>query len=408
MKKTQLRQYARLIVNVGARVQPGQPVLLQATLDQPEFTRLVAEECYQAGASRVEVRWDHQPITKLHVQYQSEEELCRVEPWRLLQADNDTDPLPCRIRLRSVDPNGMKGTDPKKADLRSRAVSSALKPYTQRRVGNEQWCIAAVPNRNWARKLFPGQRAYAAENALWRLILKATRCDGEDPQKAWQEHNLQLRRRKEYLNAQRLYSVHFYASNGTDLTMKLIPQAEFLGGEKVSAQGQPYNANLPTEECFTTPKRDSAEGIVYGSKPWCWNGVIIEDYYLRFHKGRVVEYGAKKNRQALKRLLEMDEGAAYLGEFALVPWESPINQTGVLFYDTLFDENACCHLALGRGFPNTVPDHSRYSHQQLQVMGINDSIIHQDFMIGTEDMNIDGITEDCRVIPLFRNGTWAF
>ena len=406
MKKTDLRRYAKLIV-WGAGVKKDMPVLVTSTLDQPEFTTMVVEEAYKAGASSVVVRWNHAPTTRLDVKYQSEEELTKVAEWRVVRAAYEADLLPVRISLRSVNPDGMQGVNQKKSLLRNKAVNTALKPHTSRRTGKDQACLAGVPNKAWARKVFPGVRTSVAEEKLWKAILQAARCT-EDPIAEWQAHNADLRQRCDHLNSLDLESVRFYAANGTDLTMSVIPGSIFLGGAKTAPSGNEFNANIPTEECFITPHKNKTEGIVYSTLPWCWNGRIMEGCWLRFHEGKVVEYGADSNVEMMGMMLKLDEGASYLGEFALVPWESPINQAGVLFYDTLYDENARCHLALGSGFNRCIKGYTELSKMEIEDMGVNSSMLHHDFMIGTEDLNVDGITDSGEIIPIFRNGTWAF
>ena len=406
MKKTELRRYAKLIV-WGAGVKKGLPVLILSTLDQPDFTTMVVEEAYKAGASSVVVRWNHTPTIRMDVKYQSEEELTKVPEWRVVRASNEADLLPVQINLRSVNPSGMQGVDQKKSFMRNKAVNTALKPHSERKKGKNQTCLAGVPNKAWARKVFPGVRTSVAEEKLWRAILHAARCT-EDPIAEWEAHNADLHKRCEYLNSLELDSVRFYASNGTDLTMTLIPESRFLGGAKTAPSGNQFNANIPTEECFITPHKDKTEGIVYSTMPWCWNGRIMEGCWLRFHEGKVVEFGADSNVEMMEMMLNLDEGASYLGEFALVPWESPINQAGVLFYDTLYDENARCHLALGSGFDRCVIGYEELTKDQIKERGLNRSMLHHDFMIGTEDLNVDGITASGEIIPIFRNGTWAF
>ena len=405
MKKTDLRKYARLIARVGANVQKGQPVAITATLDQPEFVTILVEECYKAGASSVEVRWHHPPVTRLGNKNKSVRELQKIDEVAALRAKLDAENKVCKISLRSVDPNA-KTSYPERAAIHAKAQAPAMKGTAMK--GKIQQCLCAVPNENWAKQVFPNDRTSVAVEKLWKAILTATRCDCDDPIAAWNEHNANLRKRSDYVNALNLKSVRYYASNGTDITMETIPGAIVLGGAKTtSLDGYNYNANIPTEECFAIGCKN-AKGIVYGTMPWCYQGKIIEDYWLKFEGGRVVDFGARTNKETLENMLNTDEGARALGEFALVPWESPINQNGVLFYDTLFDENACCHLALGNSFPGYFPGGSQYTKDDFKAMGMNYSRIHQDFMIGTADLCIDGMQEDGTIVPIFKNGTWAF
>lgn len=407
MNKTILRRYARLIARVGAGVQKGQPVTIRAELDQPEFVTMLTEECYRAGASEVRVEFTHQPLDKLHTRHCSLKTLSKVEQWEKEKLQHQVDTLPCRILLLSEDPDGLRGVNTEKYAKGQQARAKIIMPYRNLRDGKEQWCIAAVPGKAWAKKVFPSLRPHAAVEALWNAILTASRVT-EDPEKAWQEHNADLKARCEYLNGLHLRSLHYTASNGTDLTVGMIPQAHFCGGREVTQSGKPFNPNIPSEECFISPKKGEAEGIIYSSKPLSWQGQMINDFWIRFSQGKAVDCGAKENEELLRKLIAMDEGSAYLGECALVSWNSPINQTGILFYNTLFDENACCHLALGRGFYDTIEDCHNRTQEEMHRMGVNDSILHEDFMIGTPDLSIDGITADGKTVPIFRDGTWAF
>ena len=281
------------------------------------------------------------------------------------------------------------------------------KPYRDRMSDKYQWVIAAVPTKKWAKKIFPNLRTSVAVEKLWEAILYTSRVN-EDPVKAWDEHNKNLADRCAYINSLGLKELKYRSSNGTNLRVGLIPDAQFLGGGENTLSGVYFNPNIPTEEVFTSPMQGDADGIVYSSKPLSYRGELIDNFWVRFENGVVVETGAEKNAHLLEKLVSMDEGARKLGECALVPFNSPINETGILFYNTLFDENCCCHFALGRGFNNTLKNFENLSFAECKEKGINDSSIHVDFMIGTKDLEIDGVTADGKVIPLFRNGLWAF
>lgn len=409
MKKTVLRKYARLIARTGARVQKGQQVLITAELDQPEFVKLVVEECYKAGASRVIVDWTYQPLTRPNVRFRTLKSLSTVEKWEEEKLRWMTEVLPCRIFLCSEDPDGLAGVNQEKMAKGIQGRQKIVKPYRDAIEGKHQWCIAAVPGEAWAKKVFPKERTSRAVELLWQAILATVRVDeSNDPEAAWAEHNKDLRERCNYLNSLGIESLHYTASNGTDFTVGMIPDAKFNGGEDVTQSGNWFNANMPTEECFISPKKGVAEGIVYSSKPLSYQGQLIDNFSIRFENGKAVEVHAEQNEELLKKLISMDEGAAYLGECALVPYESPIQKSGLLFYNTLFDENAACHLALGMGFIDTVQDYEKYTLDELHAKGINDSIIHEDFMIGTADLNITAHCRDGREVAIFQGGTWAF
>lgn len=409
MKKAVLKQYARLIVRTGANVQKGQSVLIVAGLDQPEFIEMLAAECYRAGASEVEVEWRHQPLTRLAVRYKSARRLGEVKAWEEAKQQWQTENLPARIVVLSEDPDGLAGINQAKYAAGMQARYVKLRPYIDARENREQWCIAAVPGVKWAKKVFPELPKGRAVEKLWEAILSCSRALEGDPQENWRQHNHELKSRAEALNAMGLVALEYSSANGTDLRVGLIPEALFLGGaERCPVNGVMYDPNIPSEELFVTPRAGEAEGIVHATRPLAFQGVLIEDFWLRFEGGRVVELHAEKNEDALRTLVEMDEGSAMLGECALVPYMSPIRESGILFYNTLFDENAACHLALGRGYSSNIRDYEKYSLDELRAMGVNDSMVHEDFMIGSADLAVTGVTASGERIPIFRDGGWAF
>lgn len=407
MKKTVLRKYAHLIATVGINVQKGQEVFVAAELDQPEFVKMVVEECYRAGAKRVVVDWDYQPLTKLHLRWRSQKNLSTLENWEEARWQHYVDEIPCRIYLISEDPDGLKGANMEKAAKAQQAKYKVIRPYRDRIENKYQWCIAAVPGAAWAKKLFPELPKGQAIEKLWQAILTASRVT-DDPVQAWKEHNEDLANRCAYLNALNIVTLEYHSSNGTDFRVGMIPEAEFKGGGENSLLGHYFNPNIPSEEVFISPKRGVAEGIVYSTKPLSYQGQIIENFSVRFENGKAVEVHAEKNEELLKKMISMDEGAAYLGECALVPYDSPIQNTGLLFMETLFDENAACHLALGMGFADTIENFHEKTLAECRALGVNDSMIHEDFMIGSRDMNIDAVCADGKTVPIFRSGNWAF
>ena len=407
MKKTVLREYAKLIVRCGINVQKGQEVLVYADLDQPEFVQMVVEEAYKAKAKKVIVHWNYQPLQKIQVRYQSVKTMGTVEEWEKARQQHYCDVLPARIHLISEDPDGLKGVNLKKMAQARQMSYPILKGYADARQNKQQWCIAAVPGVAWAKKVFPGLPKGKAVEKLWEAILSTSRVYG-DAVKNWEEHNKDLHDRCEYLNNLGIEALHYTADNGTDLTVGMIPEARFCGGGETVLSGVFFNPNIPTEECFISPMKGKAEGIVYSTKPLSYNGQLIDKFSMRFENGKVVEAHAEVGEELLNTMLAMDEGAAYLGECALVPQASPISESGILFYNTLFDENAACHLAVGMGFADTIQDYQNKTLEECRALGVNDSMIHEDFMIGCDSMNIDAICRDGRVVPVFRNGNWAF
>lgn len=408
MKKSVLRNYARLIAKKGGNVQKGQDVIVFASLDQPEFVTMLVEECYRAGARKVTVEWDHQPISKLHYQKRTLTTLSRMEDWEVEKWKHRVKTLPVCIYLESDDPDGLRGVKQEKIAKASQARYKIIKPFREEMDNKYQWCIAAVPGAAWAKKVFPGERKCVAMEKLWQAILYTSRVD-DDPVAAWDAHNKDLSDRCAYLNSLGIETLEYRSANGTDLRVGMIEDALFMGGaEEAQGSGIVFNPNIPSEEAFISPKRGVAEGIVYASKPLSYQGELIENFSIRFEGGKAVEVHAEKNEDLLRQMISMDEGAAYLGECALVPYDSPIRNSGIVFYNTLFDENAACHLAMGRGFTNTLKDYDKYTLKECYEKGINESMIHVDFMIGTEDLSVTAITRDGRRVPVFENGNWAF
>lgn len=408
MKKTVMQKYARLIARKGINVKKGQAVIVSASLDQPEFVKMVVEECYRAGASKVTVEWSYQPITKLHYRYRSLKTLSTFEKWEIEKLEHKCETLPATIYIESDDPDGLKGIDQTKVSKASQAKYPIIKPYHDKMDNKYQWCIAAVPGEAWAKKVFPGERTSKAVEKLWNAILYTSRADGDDPVKAWEEHNADLKTRFEYLNSLGIESLHYTASNGTDFTVGLIPDALFMGGSEFTLGGTEFNPNIPSEEVFTSPMKGKAEGVVHATRPLSYRGELIENFSVRFENGKAVEVHAEKGEELLKQMISMDENAAYLGECALVPFDSPIRNSEITFFNTLFDENACCHLAFGRGFENCIKDFDKYTLEECREKGINDSLIHVDFMIGSEDLNITAHTRGGKDVAIFKDGNWAF
>ncbi len=407
MQKSKLRAYAHLIARKGVNIQKKQPVIIEAELDQPEFIEILVDECYKAGASSVDVRWSHQPLTKLNVRHQTLKNLSAVEDWELEKMKHQEETLPARIVILSDDPDGLKGVNMDKYSKASQARRKAFKPFRDRMENKYQWCIAAVPGIKWAKKLFPDDRKSVAVEKLWQAILSASRAD-IDPMAQWEEHNANIAKRCEYLNSLGVAELRYKSSNGTDFTVGIIDGARFVGGAGGTTKGVMFNANIPSEEVFITPMKGKAEGKVVSTMPLSYESQLIENFSITFKDGKAVEYSAEKNEQLLGKLLAMDENAGYLGECALVPFDSPINNSGILYYNTLFDENASCHLALGAGYSECIPGFEEMTFEECVEKGCNDSIIHVDFMIGSEDLSVIAVDKDGKETPLFVNGNWAF
>ncbi len=407
MNKTMMKKYAALIAQVGANVQKGQPVVIYAETDQAEFVSYVTEACYKAGASRVSYEWSYQPITKMTYKYRTLKSLSTVPAWQEAKLAQMVEEVPCRIRIESADPDGLKGINREKVQKSRMATYPILKKYNDALENKDQWTIAAVPSYAWAKKVFPGEKKNKAYEMLWDAILQAVRVTKDnDPVEAWRQHNETFKARCAWLNEQHFDYLEYKSANGTDFRASLIPEGKWCGGGDTSLLGNFFNPNLPTEEIFTSPKRGLAEGKLVSTKPLSYQGQLIENFSITFKDGKAVEWDAQSGKELLTQMLTMDEGAAYLGELALVPKDSPISESGILFYNTLFDENASCHVALGRGFMDTIVDFQNKTQEECRALGINDSMIHVDFMIGADDMSITGY-KDGKATPIFVNGTWA-
>lgn len=406
MKKI-LKDYARLLVEKGLNVQKKQDVIVRAGLDQVEFVEEVVRLCYKRGARKVTVEWQHQALEKLDYKYCTEKTLSDIPEWERKKFDYLAETLPAILYIESEDPNGLAGIDQQKVAKVRQNRYPVVHAYRDKIENKYQWCIAGVPGKAWAKKVFPELKVKEAEKKLWESILFTSRADKGDPVQAWEQHNKDLRARCDYLNSLKIKRLNYKSENGTDLSVGLIDGSRFAAGEELTLSGVPFNPNIPSEEVFTSPMAGDAEGVVVASRPLSFRGEIIDKFSMRFEGGKVVEVHAEKNEELLKTMVGMDENSCKLGECALVPYDSPIRNSGVTFFNTLYDENACCHLALGEGFPECIVGFENMTLEEVRKKGINESIIHVDFMIGTEDLSIDAETEK-GVVPIFRKGNWAF
>lgn len=408
MNKNKLRAYAKLIAKRGLNIKKGQDVIVRCGIEQEEFLLMVVEELYKANARKVYVEYYTLPLLKLHNKYRDKDVMGVVEDFELEKLKWRSKTLPAILFLDSEDPDGLTGIDQTKESYAANLRYPILKPYIDDMENKYQWCIAGVPSINWAKKVFPNLTPKKAVESLWENILKCSRSYDGNPIKNWDMHNKNLKEKCDYLNSLNLVELQYKSSNGTDFKVGLISDALFLGGAEKSLKGRIFNPNIPSEEIFTSPKKGIAEGILYSTKPLSYNGEVIEDFSIRFKEGKVVEVKAKKNEELLKQMVNEDETSSFLGEVALVAYDSPINNTNLLFYNTLFDENACCHVALGHGFTNVIKDYEKYSLEELRDKGVNDSRIHVDFMIGSSDLSIIGIDKDDNKHVIFDKGNWAF
>lgn len=409
MNKTVLRKYAKLIVKMGVNIKKGQGAVLMADTAQADFALMVADEAYKAGAKWVDIRWTNQEYDRLRYRKESLRTLSATHEWEKARMQQQVEELPVRIWIDSDDPDGLKGVNVEKMQKANLARMKVRKPYCDAMENKHQWTIVAVPSEKWAKKVFPGERTSTAMKKLWDAILETVRVTKDnDPVEAWKVHNAALKARYEKLNSYHFSSMHYYSPNGTDFTCGLIPGALWMGGGETLLDGTFFNPNMPTEEIFTTPMKGKAEGTVVATMPLSYQGNLIENFSITFKDGRAVSCKAEKGQELLERMIAMDDGAAMIGELALIPHDSPISNLGILFYNTLFDENASCHIALGMGFQNVLEGFENMTLEEAHEKGVNDSVIHVDFMIGDNTLNIDGITPDGETVPVFRNGNWAF
>ncbi|HCN61007.1 aminopeptidase [Mammaliicoccus fleurettii] len=404
----QLQKYAELLVKVGLNVQEKEPVYIQASIDASEFVHLVVEEAYKVGASDVKVKYKDDRISQLKYQYESEEFFEDVKQYDIDERMDYLNRKAAFLSIISSSPDSLKEADPKKISKAMAAYGKAFKDYMVAvQSDHMSWCIASYPSVGWAKMMFPELDDQEAVNKLLETILKTVRVDQEDPVKAWEEHDRLLHEKANYLNQKKYKSLH-YKSEGTDLTIELPTGQYWSGASSINSKGNSFVANMPTEEVFTAPHKSGVNGTVSNTLPLSYSGNIIDDFTLTFKNGEVVDYKAGVGEEILKSILETDEGAKRLGEVALVPVDSPISNMNTLFYNTLFDENASCHIALGSAYAFCIEDGKEMSAKELAENGLNDSTTHVDFMIGSKSLSIDGVLENGVKEPVFRDGNWAF
>ena len=401
-----LKEYARLLATCGVAVQKDDEVWINCSVDQVEFVRMVVEECYKLGAKNVRVRFHDDKVSRLAYEYMTLKNLSKVPEYTVAEYRYMKKHCPSMLHIVSDDPDALKGIDQVKLIKSGMKFRKKVKPYRDAIDGKYKWCIGAVPSVEWARKVFPGLSDEDAVEKLWDAILTTSRVDG-DAVANWDEHNSNLINHRKKLDALDLQYLEYKASNGTDFKVELIRGLHWGGGVEYTDKGNRFNPNIPSEEVFTSPRAGRVEGIVYSSKPLSYNGQLIDEFSVRFEGGKVVEVKAKQNQELLEQMIGIDEGAKMLGEVALVPYDSPIRNSGILFYETLFDENAACHLALGAGFKDLFDNGAAMSSEEAHEKGINDSMIHVDFMIGTKDLEIVGTSFDGKKTVIFKNGNWA-
>jgi aminopeptidase len=403
-----LKKYAKLAVVKGTNVQKGQLMVISAPVEAFEFTRLCVQEAYKAGASEVIVDYGDSLLSRLKYENVTKERLAEVPDYFVEKRKYYVDQKACFLHIISEVPGNLKGIDSDKVQTAQIAYMTAIKPfryYTMSSVG--QWSIVAYPNVVWAKKVFPNLDEKEAYDRLFEAILFASRINEQDPIENWDKHNAELAKHTKLMNEYNFKSLHFTNELNTDLIVELALNHVWEGGSDNTPSKVEFNANMPTEEVFSMPKRDGVNGIVYASKPLSYQGNLIEDFYLKFENGKVVDYDAKAGKEALTNLLNTDEGSRYLGEVALISYQSPISDLNLLFYNTLFDENASCHLALGAAYPSNLKGGVDLKEEELVEHGANVSMNHCDFMFGSREMKVVGTTFDNKEVILFEHGDFV-
>ena len=410
MNQELLNKYAAFTVQVGVNVQKGQTLIIRCPVEGAYFGRACMEAAYKAGARDVVIRWEDEKAARIRMELGEEEALSETKPYELRSYLDyaESEGGCCLLAIHASDPEIFKGLDTGKINRVSLAKQEAMKSWREYTMKDRvQWCVVAIPTPAWAASVFPGLDEDEAQEKLWSAIFDVCRVTGGDPVSAWKEHVAKTSACRDKLNELQLESIHMTSANGTDLTVGLAEGHTWEGACSKAENGAVFIANVPTEEVFTAPHRERVNGVVKGTKPYVYNGQLIEGFSVTFKDGVVVDYSAEKNAELLGQLLDSDEGARRIGEIALVPASSPINRSGLLFYNTLFDENAACHIAFGAGYPTTVKGGAAMTTEELLACGVNDSAIHEDVMVGAEDMTITGLTKTGETVTIFENGEWA-
>ncbi|WBL48684.1 aminopeptidase [Clostridium estertheticum] len=404
-----LEKYALLLVKTGINIQKDQTLVINSPIECAAFTRIVSKIAYIEGAREVVVTWRDELSTKIKFMFAPEEIFSEYPDWQRDFYVSSARKGAAFLSISASDPELMKDVNPERLSKSNKAASTAIKEYRDRMMSNKNvWCVASIPTQAWANKVFPKVSEGDAMEKLWNAIFKTVRVDALDPVASWETHKSNLKKSMDYLNLNNFKYLQYNNSLGTDLKIELPENHLWLGGSDYTPGGVEFIANMPTEEVFTLPKKTGVNGIVVSSKPLNYNGNLIENFSLTFEKGKVVDFKAETGYDILKSIIETDEGSCYLGEVALVPYDSPISNSNILFYNTLFDENASCHLALGKAYPVCIKNGENLSNEELSGLEVNDSFVHEDFMVGTEDLQIIGITADGKEVAVFEKGNFAF
>ena len=402
-----IEQYAELAVTVGVNIQKDQTLVLNAPVASADFVRLVAKKAYEQGAKNVHVEWHDDDLTRIRYDMAPLESFHEFPEWKARGFEEMAENGAAYMTIKATDPDLLSGVDGEKIAAANKASGQAMNTFrTYIQSDKVSWLVISAPSQAWAEKVFPEAKGEEAMNKLWEAILETVRVNTEDPVAEWKQHDDNLQTKARFLTDKNYTKLHFQAP-GTDLEIELPDNHIWIGGGGPNKDGVHFVANMPTEEVFTAPKADGVNGTVSNTKPLNYGGNLIDNFTLTFKDGKVVDFKAEQGEETLKNLLDSDDGAKRLGEVALVPHGSPISQSGILFYNTLYDENASNHIALGSAYPTNLKGGADMNKKELEQAGLNVSITHVDFMIGSGDMNIDGVKADGSKEAVFRNGEWA-
>ncbi|MGL6065378.1 MAG: aminopeptidase [Fusobacteriaceae bacterium] len=407
--KNKLIKYAKLAVNIGVNIKKGDILVVNSPTETFEFTRYIVEEAYKLGAKEVVVFWNDDIVSKERYLYGSDDIFENIPQWQSESVEYYSKKGAAFLSISATDPTLLKDVDSTRVSTYNKLRRESLKPHYERLMSNKnKWCIISVPTKSWAQKVFPEVSQEKAVLNLWDSIFEVTRINRENPVEAWKEHNLNLGKKQEFLNKKQFKFLYYKNSLGTDLIIELPENHIWAGGGEKDEKGDIFVANIPTEEVFTLPKKTGVNGTVVSSKPLVYNGNIIENFKIVLSEGKIVEYYAEKGNEILKKLIETDNGSKYLGEVALVPFDSPISNSKIIFFNTLYDENASCHLAIGEAYVSCIENGDSLTEEEKEEKGVNTSLTHVDFMIGSSDLSIIGETSSGEKIEIFKNGNWAF
>ncbi|MDD7306496.1 MAG: aminopeptidase [Peptoniphilaceae bacterium] len=410
MNTNKLKNFARLAVEFGVNLKEGEDLLISSPIEEPRLARLITEEAYKKGARKVSINWQDDELTRLTYKYRSQETLNEVADWEIAKLDYQiAEKLSNRISIHSQDPDLLKGLDEKKIAEAIKVRSQATKKYVKYTMNDIlSWLVISVPTEKWAKKVFPNLEKEKALEKLWQVIFDVTRIDEdwEITKSNWENHIETLNKKAKFLNDYQFDKVHYTSKNGTDLWVELPKDHIWMSAGSTNAKNDMFIPNMPTEEIFTSPKKDGVNGRLVATKPLVYNGLLINNFEFTFKDGKVVDFKAEVGEDTLEEMLNSDQGSRYLGEIALVAYNSPISNSNILFYNTLFDENASCHFALGKAYPTTVKGASDLKDEELSKIGLNDSLIHEDFMVGDKDLNIKGYKGE-KEVDIFVDGNFA-